>query len=428
MYGITRCPKCGYTQKTAPACGSCGAAMNYSNPFGATPRSDSKPAPSRPEPAPAIAEDKAPVSGKPSESGTNSSGRLVFHGSGGSLFGIHIVNIFLTLLTLGVYYFWGKAKVRNYLFGQSEFAGDRFAYHGTGRELFTGFLKAAIIFGTISALFRAAPLFPGGIAVKIAAMLLAYALLFMFIPLAMVGTRRYRLSRSSWRGIRFSFRGKTNAFIKLFLRGTLLSLFTFGIYYPFFLTRQYAFMTDGAYFGNRKFAFDGEGKGIFPFYIRAMAIWALWIVLVAIAMPVTAIFIGKDGVQQFGSKQMAMPVIFGVIILASALVFFYLKSYLSAKQLSYFWNHTTIDTARFQSTIGFHPLFLLTLTNFFLLIVTLGFAWPWAAARKARFYMSNIRLEGAIDLQAVQQEAQPASPTGDALGGLLDVDIGFGPA
>jgi uncharacterized membrane protein YjgN (DUF898 family) len=159
-----------------------------------------------------------------------------------------------------------------------------------------------------------------------------------------------------------------------------------------------------------------------------MAIWALWIVLVAIAMPVTAIFIGKDGVQQFGSKQMAMPVIFGVIILASALVFFYLKSYLSAKQLSYFWNHTTIDTARFQSTIGFHPLFLLTLTNFFLLIVTLGFAWPWAAARKARFYMSNIRLEGAIDLQAVQQEAQPASPTGDALGGLLDVDIGFGPA
>jgi len=428
MYGITRCPQCGYTQKTAAACGSCGAPMNYSNPFGATPRPDSKPTPSRPAAAPAIAKEKAPVSVKPSESGTNPSGRLVFHGSGGSLFGIHIVNIFFTLLTLGAYYFWGKAKVRNYLFGQSEFAGDRFAYHGTGRELFTGFLKAAIIFGTISALFRAAPFLPGGIAVKIAAILLAYALLLTFIPMAVVGSRRYRLSRSSWRGIRFSFRGKTNAFIKLFLRGTLLSLFTFGIYYPFFLTRQYAFMTDGAYFGNRKFAFDGEGKGIFGVYMKALGLWMIWGIFVGIAMPVATIFVGDFGVDLFGSKKMAVAVVIGSLIIATALVAVYLQSFLSAKRQSYFWNHTTIDTARFQSTIGFHPLFLLTLTNFFLLIVTLGFGWPWAAARKARYYMSNIRLEGAIDLQAVQQEAQAASPTGDALGGLLDVDVGFGPA
>jgi len=428
MYGITRCPKCGYTQKTSPACGSCGQALNYSNPFGSPCRPESKPAPTRPAVAPASGQVKAPVPEKTPASDTTPSGELAFHGSGGSLFGIHIVNIFLTLLTLGVYYFWGKAKVRNYLFGQTEFAGDRFAYHGTGRELFTGFLKAAVIFGTISAVFKAAPFLPGGIGVKIAAMLLAYALLLTFIPMAMIGTRRYRLSRSSWRGIRFSFRGKTNAFIKLFLRGTLLSLFTFGIYYPFFLTRQYAFMTDGAYFGNRKFAFDGEGKGIFGVYMKALGLWMIWGILVGIAMPVATNFVRDFAIDWFGSKKMAVAVLIGSLIIATALVAVYLQSFLSARRQSYLWNHTTIDTARFQSTISFHPLFLLTLTNFFLLIVTLGFGWPWAAARKARFYMSNIRLEGAIDLQAVQQEAQAASPTGDALGGLLDVDVGFGPA
>jgi uncharacterized membrane protein YjgN (DUF898 family) len=428
MYGITRCPKCGYTQKTAPACGSCGQALNYSNPFGGPCRSETKPAPARPAAAPASAQENTAVPEKPPVSVAKPSGALSFHGSGGSLFGIHIVNIFLTLLTLGVYFFWGKAKVRNYLYGQTEFAGDRFAYHGTGRELFTGFLKAAIIFGAISALFRGAPLIPGGIAVKIAAMLLGYALLLTVIPLAMVGSRRYRLSRASWRGIRFSFRGKTNAFIKLFLRGTLLTGLTFGVYYPFFITRQYAFMTDGSYFGNRKFAFDGEGKEIFPFYIKAMLLWALWIVLAAVVLPVTALFVGKGGLELFGSKQLAMVVVFGSLILATGLVFFYLKSFLSAKQQNYFWNHTTLDTARFSSTIDFLPLFFLTLSNFSILVATLGFGWPWAAARKARFYMSNIRLEGAIDLQAVQQEAQAASPTGDALEGLLDVDVGFGPA
>ena len=67
--------------------------------------------------------------------------RFAFHGEGGSLFGIHIVNVLLTLLTLGIYYFWGKVKVRRYLYSQAEFDGDRFAFHGTGKELFFGWLK-----------------------------------------------------------------------------------------------------------------------------------------------------------------------------------------------------------------------------------------------------------------------------------------------
>jgi len=70
-----------------------------------------------------------------------------FHGRGGSLFGIQIVNLFLSLITLGVYSFWGRVKVRNYMMSQTEFAGDRCAYHGTGRELFIGWLKAMAIFG-----------------------------------------------------------------------------------------------------------------------------------------------------------------------------------------------------------------------------------------------------------------------------------------
>ena len=48
---------------------------------------------------------------------------------------MQIVNVCLTILTLGVYHFWGKAKVRRYLFSHTAFAGDRFAYHGTGKEL-----------------------------------------------------------------------------------------------------------------------------------------------------------------------------------------------------------------------------------------------------------------------------------------------------
>jgi uncharacterized membrane protein YjgN (DUF898 family) len=73
--------------------------------------------------------------------------RFSFHGSGGSLFGIQIVNLFLTLVTLGIYSFWGRVKVRKYMMSQSDFEDDRFAYHGTGKESLLGWLKAIVIIG-----------------------------------------------------------------------------------------------------------------------------------------------------------------------------------------------------------------------------------------------------------------------------------------
>src|SRR6185503_12042874 len=84
-----------------------------------------------------------------------------FHGSGGDLFGIHFVNLFLTLITLGVYFFWAKVKVRKYLWGQVEVAGDRFSYHGTPQEILLGWLKAFLFFGIPYLLLREGPALAG---------------------------------------------------------------------------------------------------------------------------------------------------------------------------------------------------------------------------------------------------------------------------
>ena len=132
--------------------------------------------------------------------------RLSFHGSGGSLFGIHIVNILLTIITLGIYYFWGKVKVRNYMHSQTEFEGDRFAYHGTGKELFIGWLKAMGFLIVIGALSFGVRLFSQSIAMQIVSLIILYgAILLLLMPIAIVGAWRFKLSRTSWRGIRFSF-------------------------------------------------------------------------------------------------------------------------------------------------------------------------------------------------------------------------------
>ncbi len=379
--GSMKCSKCGYTQMANPTCKSCGAGVNGVLATKLPAQDQKPPAQDVPQVLAKSAGEVAQPKFQPAVADAGQIRQLFFHGTGGSLFGIHIVNTFLTIMTLGIYYFWGKVRVRNYLLSQSEFEGDRFAYHGTGKELLIGFLKAAVVFGAFSTLLNALPYLPGGVTIKIAVFVLAYSILLAFIPIAIVGSRRYRLSRMSWRGIRFSFRGRVVDFIKLFVKGTLLTFFTLGFYYPIFVTQRYAFLLSHSYFGNQKFEFHGRGRDLLGSYLSA-------------------------------------------ILLLLPTLGLYWFWFLAQKQ-RYLWDHTIFGTARFRSTVTGGRLLLLSLGNLFLLVVTLGLSWSWVTVRNVRFAFAYLTLEGPLDLAVIQQEAQTASPTGEGLDSLLNLDTGL---
>jgi uncharacterized membrane protein YjgN (DUF898 family) len=307
--------------------------------------------------------------------------QLGFHGSASGLFGLMVVNALLTLLTLGIYYFWGKAKVRAYLLGETELEGDRFAYHGTGRELLVGFAKGVAVFFVPVALLSILPQiygFPDEVTRSLAMLLWLAGLL--LVPVAMVGARRYRLSRTSWRGIRFSFRGRARDFVGIFVVGTILTSLTLGIYYPFFITRRQAFMVSHAYFGSGKFDFDGRGRDLLKPFL-------LMIVL----------FIPTLGLSWF---------------------------WFSARRQRYFTDHTRFGTTTFRSDVTGGRLAWLTLSNLVVLICTLGLAWPWTVVRGLRFTFRYTSLQGALDVENIRQDARAASATGEGLAGLLDADFG----
>ena len=77
-------------------------------------------------------------------------GHLSFEGNGAELFGIFMKNLFLNLLTLGIYYPWAKAKQLRYYYGASRIHGSDFQFHGTGREMFIGLLKALVVLGVLN--------------------------------------------------------------------------------------------------------------------------------------------------------------------------------------------------------------------------------------------------------------------------------------
>jgi len=323
----------------------------------------------------------APTPAAPVATGAGGTRRLSFHGSGGTLFGIYVVNILLTIATFGLYRFWGKVRIRRFVLSQTSFEGDRFAYHGTGRELLFGFMKALLFVGLPITALSAAARLSGDKSIAIATQAFTSLLVFIFIPIAMVGARRYRLSRTSWRGIRFSFRGKAWAYVRIFMLASLLSTLTLTLYYPFFQTRQQAFMISNSYFGRRQFRFAGRGRDLFGAYVVALLL-----------------LIPTLGIYLF---------------------------WFHAKKTRYFWEHTYFETARFRSTMTGGGLLKQNVVNWLLLIVTLGLAYPWVLVRRAHFEFAYLAIEGVLDLTGIVQEPQLPTATGDALSSLLGADVGF---
>jgi uncharacterized membrane protein YjgN (DUF898 family) len=323
----------------------------------------------------------APDAAAPSGPSPAARRRLAFHGSAWSLLGIHVMNVLFTLLTLGIYYFWGKARVRAYLLGQTELEHDRFAYHGTGRELLIGFVKGVVVFGVPVVLLSVLPQIYGAPAPVIGALqTLLWLLGLLLFPVAMVGARRYRLSRTSWRGIRFSFRGPVREFVGIFVVGSVLTSLTLGIYYPVFVTRRQAFMVSNAYFGTRKFDFDGRGRALIGPYL----------VMVLLFLPTL-------GLSWF---------------------------WFSARRNRFFTEHTRFGATVFRSTVTGGRLAWLQISNVAAIVLTLGLAWPWTVARGVRFYCRYLTLEGPLDVGDIRQDARAASATGEGLAGLLDADFG----
>ena len=381
------CPKCGFVGVESDRCPQCGVLVAlYEASLEKLRRGPAAPAAPSFAP-PAVSATTAPpawaAASRPVEAAAPAARRrLTFHGSGGALFGIQIVNACLTLLTVGFYYFWGKVRVRAYVLSQTEFVGDRFAYHGTGRELLVGALKAtAVFFVPLMALQTLPDLLDAPAAVRVTAAVAAYGIVLVFLPVAMVGARRYRLSRTSYRGIRFSFRGRTLDFVRLFVTGSLLSVLTLGVYYPVFITRRHAFLVSHSCFGSQGFAFDGRGRDLIA------------------------------------------PFLLGVLLLVPTLGLSWI--WYSARRQRYFAEHTTFGAARFRSGVTGGRLLGLTLGNLLLLVVTLGLAWSWVTVRSLRFTFRYTALDGPLDLAGVQQDARGASVTGEGLSGFLDADFGF---
>lgn len=351
--------------------------------------------------------------------------QAVFHGTGGALFGLYLRNILLTLVTLGVYYLWGKNRLRTYLAGQCEFEGDRFAWHGTGRELFLGALKVLVVLAPIIFLAYVAPVLWKDPTLQLVGQLLTIVVYTVLVPMAMVGVRRYRFSRLSWRGIRFSFRGRVRDFLKLFVRGSFLTGMTLGLYAPFFQTQTRKFFFENTYFGNARFSYHGKGSDLFRRLILALLVVGAGFLLAAFSASLSVDLVrfsastrspGPEAIRRMIAAALPSVVVAAVVVIVA--YFWYL-----AYRHRYFWSHTSFGPANFRSTMTASKLLWQSFSNLLLLVLTVGLALPWVMVRNIRFALNNIALIGSVDLKSIVQEAQAAGATVESMADMLHIDF-----
>jgi len=339
-----------------------------------------------------------------------------FHGTGGGLFKIMFINWVLTIFTLGIYYFWGKTKVRRYLWEQSSFAGDRFYYHGTGGELF----KGALIFGLILSLLNGASYALSqvwGLEAQLYAEIGTSYLILFLLPVIMVGAFRYRLSRTAWRGIRLSFRGKRKSALWLYVKGYLLSILTLGLYWPYFTIQKQKFWKSNAYFGNQSFEYDGEGKDILKAFLLINLLFVASLAL-PFALPLLMPAISEGQANADFALKLFLPVIWIPLIIG----YMYYSAYLDR----YNWSKTKFAGGTFKYDASGGQWLLLNLTNLLILALTAFLALPFVIIRYRKFLAKHLTVHGNMQLSQIIQEAQKSGALGEGAADGFDMDIDIG--
>jgi uncharacterized membrane protein YjgN (DUF898 family) len=210
-------------------------------------------------------------------------GAVRFLGQAGAFWRLLGRGAVLLMLTLGIYRFWLTTDVRRYLWSNTELAGESFEYAGTARELLLGFLIAIAILVPLYAVFFLLALGLGSMGETLSSPI-AFLVLTLLGHYAVYRARRYRLTRTIYRGVRFHQTGSAWRYAVCALTWWTLILLTLGLAYPFAQSRLERLKMRNTFFGNLPGRFEGSGWRLL---LRGFPLWFLAIVPFTVGLVLT---------------------------------------------------------------------------------------------------------------------------------------------
>ncbi|MBW7471285.1 YjgN family protein [Marinobacter sp. M216] len=351
------------------------------------------PAPAKPAPAAKAPAGTPPVSTTFEDAGDRRRAPLEFTGRGGEYFGIWIVNILLTIVTLGIYSAWATVRNNQYFYGNTRLDGASFQYLASPITILKGRLIALAVlvaYVALSELFVEAAI--------------AFAVAFVFlVPWIMIRSLRFNAINSAYRNIRFDFQGTYGQAFMVAFVWPLLNLLCLLLLTPLVLKKTHQFVANGSRYGTTSFDLAATTKAYYLLFGKAL--------LLALGF----------GAGAYLSARAGIPVLAAIIGGVGYLTIF---GFFMAGVANLFLNSTELAEHRFESELGPAQMVWIYLSNSLLVVLTLGLFTPWAKVRMARYRAActTMLISGDLD-HFVAAEQNRASALGQELGDAFDVEF-----
>jgi uncharacterized membrane protein YjgN (DUF898 family) len=231
---------------------------------------------------------------------------VIFQGKASEYFGIWIVNLLLSLITLGIYSAWAKVRRKKYFYNNTLIENVGFDYHAKPISILKGRIIAVAFFVGYSMSASINPLLPGVFLI----------IFFLVLPWLVVRGSLFNARNTSYRGLRFDFIGTIGQAVKVFIGLPLLILPTLGLIMPYVAHQKSQFMVNNHRFGLSQFTMQPVIKKYYKVYFIVMVLPVLIAIigiLAAIAIPAYQGYLKKA--KEAPHAELAMPA--GVVAFAT---------------------------------------------------------------------------------------------------------------
>ena len=331
-----------------------------------------------------------------------------FSATGSEYFRIWIVNLALTIVTLGVYSAWAKVRKRRYFYGHTRLDGEGFEYRANPIAILKGRLIALAVLAVFYGVGYFSPVYQ----------LVLWIPLLALAPWLIVRSLAFNAFNSAYRNVRLRFDGGYKECVKLLVGYALLMAITAGLAFPFFKRRLVRFVAGNHAYGTTPFALsDAFRKPFIRGYWVAYGVGALLGVAFLGAL-------SAGGLMARGERAEAMAMLIPLAILGFYGGLFLLFAYVRARTTNAIWNNLSVGPLRFECAMRARDMMWLYFSNVLAVVFSLGLATPWAVVRMARYRASKMTAitTGALD-SYVQAESRQVGAAGEEVAEMFDVGI-----
>ena len=346
-----------------------------------------------------------------------------FRGNASEFFRIWIVNIALTILTLGIYSAWAKVRTNRYMYANTYLNGSSFEYNADpiriliGRIIVVTLYALFVLFSQYLFMFEIA----GGIAL----------LAFILMPWLVRQAVSFKLRNTSYRNVPFRFEGKVSSFYGFFILHGILNIFTFMLIFPYTYIKFKKLIINNAHYGDGDFEFNGKTGDAYAIYIQIF-VWStlfiLGIGLLGAIVSVTLTNLLSAGVlsslEEMGTE--VVSVFIGVIFALIYIPFIFWNKGLTDGYFSNFVReNTTLNSSPLKGEMKPFKLGVIAATNALAIFFSLGLLYPWAKIRYLKYKAEHTAFACDDYDQFSSHGYVTGSTVGEEMVDFFDIDIGL---